>query len=69
MAKKEGFGKGLKEKLQAAAETAKNKAKEIKLPSAEELKVSAKSKAADVKEALKKKEKENPELTNRLLKN
>lgn len=63
MAKKE-FGKGLKEKLQIATETAKilakDATKDIKLPSAEKIKEGAKSKVADVKDALKKKEKEAP---------
>lgn len=63
MAKLE-FGKGLKEKLQVAAETAKNMAKDatkdVKLPSAEEIKTSAKGKLAEVKESLKKKEKNVP---------
>ncbi len=57
------FGKGLKEKLQVAAETAKSMAKDatkdINLPSAEEIKDGAKSKIADVKESLKNIEKES----------
>ena len=64
MAKLE-FGKGLKEKLQVAAETAKilakDATKDVKLPSAEEIKVGAKGKLAEVKDSLKRKEKSAPQ--------
>ena len=64
MAKKD-FGKGLKEKLQIAAETAKilakDATKDVKLPSAEEIKAGAKDKLAEVKESFKKKEKSTPQ--------
>jgi uncharacterized tellurite resistance protein B-like protein len=61
---KNDFGKGLKEKLQIAAETAKilakDATKDVKLPSAEEIKAGAKGKLAEVKESFKKKEKSTP---------
>ena len=51
------FGKGLKDKLQGAVDSAKAAAKEVKIPDVKVTAPDVKAKMADIKESLKKKEK------------
>ena len=51
------FGKGLKDKLQGAVDSAKAAAKEVKTPEVKVTTPDVKAKVADIRESLKKKEK------------